>query len=78
MSMNHDRLHQLALQAGYIENRYMYKLTSDKTIVDDKLRKYTELLIDDIFKNINDISKENGLVDNHMLREKILNLYKRE
>jgi hypothetical protein len=76
--MKDDKIHQLAIQSGYVASIYLHKLTVDGHFVDDKIRKYTELLIDDIFENIYDISKENGLVDNHTLREKIHNLYKRE
>jgi hypothetical protein len=76
--MEHDKLHQLAVKSGYITSCFLNKLTIDGRFCDAELRKFAVLLIDDIFDKINDISKQNGLVDNHTLRQKIHDIYKRD
>jgi len=78
MSMEHDRMHQLALEAGYLQSIYLYKLSSDVYICDAELRKYTELLIDDIFLKIKDVTAERGLIDNISLKQQIKKTYIRE
>lgn len=78
MAMEHDKIHQLALRSGYDQNRYMYKLTDGNTIIDDKLRKYTELLIEDIFNSIAELTRGNGATTHHDLYRKTRQLYIRD
>jgi hypothetical protein len=78
MAMEHDRIHQLALKVGYNQNRYMYKLTDRGAIIDDKFREYTELLIEDIFNNIAEITEKNVSLTHQDLYQKIRQLYIRD